>query len=251
MRSLTLTALAGVPEILRGADLPALIEAALQRSGVQPQAGDALVLAQKIVSKAEGRQVDLRTVTPSAEALRLAPITGKDARYVEVVLRESRTVLRAVPGVLVVEDVRGFVTANAGIDQSNVPGDEQVLLLPLAPQRSAERLRAALRERTGVDQAVIINDSFGRAWRNGVVGIALGVSGLPALADLRGQTDRDGRALRTTQVALADELAAAGSLVMGQAAEGTPVVHVRGLPHYGSDGSIDDLLRLADKDLFR
>jgi coenzyme F420-0:L-glutamate ligase/coenzyme F420-1:gamma-L-glutamate ligase len=168
-----------------------------------------------------------------------------------VVLDQSRAVLRAVPGVLVVEDHRGFVMANAGIDQSNVPGDDQVLCLPRDPDASAARLRTALEQQAGVPLAVLINDSFGRAWRNGVVGTALGSSGLQALGDQRGNLAREGRPLRITQVAYADELAAAASLVMGQGAEGTPVVHVRGVAALAGSGTVRELLRDPRTDLFR
>jgi coenzyme F420-0:L-glutamate ligase/coenzyme F420-1:gamma-L-glutamate ligase len=256
MPHLALTALEGLPEVEAGDDLASLILAALDRLDITLVAGDVLAVAQKVVSKSEGCLVDLAQVSPSSRALELAAITGKDPRYVQVVLDQSREVVRAVPGVLVVEDVRGFVMANAGIDQSNVPGSDRVLLLPADPDASAKRLREAIETRTGVATGVLVNDSFGRAWRNGVVGTALGVSGFEALIDLRGKPDRDGRMLRITQVALADELAAAASLLMGQGAEGTPVVHVRGMPASaavgaGATGSARDLLRARASDLFR
>ena len=256
MRNLTLTALEGMPEVAPGDDLARLVCRALAATGIVLAPGDVLAVAQKVVSKAEGCLVELASVSPTARAHDLGRITGKDPRYVQVVLDQSREVLRAVPGVRVGEDLRGFVTANAGIDQSNVPGTDRVLLLPPDADASARRLRQAIAALTGVTVGVLVNDSFGRAWRNGVVGTALGVSGFEALVDLRGQADREGRTLRISQVALADELAAAASIVMGQGAEGTPVVHVRGLPAQAAvgvaeDSSVRDLLRARAGDLFR
>ena len=229
MKSLSLHALAGLPEITEGADMPALLADALVREKLSLQAGDVLVLAQKIVSKAEGRRVSLASVTPSPRALELAAACHKDARLVQLILDESREVLRVKPGIIIVEHKLGFVMANAGIDQSNVPGgDESVLLLPQDPDASARALRKSMYEATRIAIGVLIIDSFGRAWRNGVTGTAIGVAGLPALIDMRGrQKDREGRTLRVTQVAAADELAAAASLIMGQADEGTPVVLAR------------------------
>lgn len=252
--SLTLTALAGVPLVRPGDDLAALVLAALRASGHALQPGDAIVLAQKIVSKAQGRIVELAGVEPSQRARELAARTGKDARLMQLVLDESVEVLRAVPGVVVVEHRLGFVAANAGIDQSNTNpdgGDGQALLLPLDPDGVCAALRETLRQRAGVDVAVLIIDSFGRAWRNGTIGTAIGVSGMPALLDLRGRPDLFGRRLQTTEVGLADELAAAASLVMGQAGEGRPVVLARGLPYPLAEGSARDLLRPRQMDLFR
>lgn len=252
--ALTLTALAGVPLVRPGDDLAALVLAALQASRLALQPGDAVVLAQKIVSKAQGRLVDLATVQPSPRARELAARTGKDARLMQLVLDESTEVLRAVPGVVVVEHRLGFVAANAGIDQSNTNadgGDGHALLLPLDPDATCAALRTELRERTGVDVAVLVIDSFGRAWRNGTIGTAIGASGLPALLDLRGTPDLFGRRLQTTEVGLADELAAAASLVMGQAAEGRPIVLARGLACGGAQGCARDLLRPRQMDLFR
>jgi coenzyme F420-0:L-glutamate ligase/coenzyme F420-1:gamma-L-glutamate ligase len=252
--SLTLTALAGVPLVRPGDDLAWLVMAALQASRLALQPGDAVVLAQKIVSKAQGRLVDLTAVQPTPRARELAARTGKDARLMQLVLDESTEVLRAVPGVVVVEHRLGFVAANAGIDQSNANadgGDAQALLLPLDPDGTCADLRGELRARTGVDVAVLVIDSFGRAWRNGTIGTAIGASGLPALLDLRGSPDLFGRRLQSTEVGLADELAAAASLVMGQAAEGRPIVLARGLGYEGSPGSARDLLRPRQMDLFR
>ena len=251
-RRLTLTALEGIPEVRAGNDLGALLIDALAGNGLTLAVGDVLVVAKKIVSKSEGRSVALGTVTPSARALELAAVTGKDARLVELVLSESKAVLRARKDVLIVEHRLGHVMANAGIDQSNVDAAEaSALLLPLDADASCEQLRAALRTASGVDVGVVVNDSFGRAWRHGSVGIALGVAGLPGLLDLRGRLDRFGRKLVITQIALADELAAAASLVMGQADEGLPVVLARGVPYGRREGSVRELLRPEREDLFR
>jgi coenzyme F420-0:L-glutamate ligase / coenzyme F420-1:gamma-L-glutamate ligase len=252
--TLNLTALSGLPTIAAGADLAALIAAAASRSAISFQNGDVLVVAQKIVSKAEGRRIRLADVTPSPRARALAPEVDKDPRLVELILQESREVLRARPGVIVVVHRLGFVLANAGIDASNVEsesGDEAVLLLPADPDRSAEELRRQLQARTGAALGIVINDSFGRAWRLGTVGTAIGVAGLPALIDLRGTLDRSGRALRITEIGAADELAAAASLLMGQAGEGRPVIHARGFPYPLRPGKASELLRPVQLDLFR
>jgi coenzyme F420-0:L-glutamate ligase/coenzyme F420-1:gamma-L-glutamate ligase len=252
MRSLVLHALEGIPEVRPGDDLASVIGAALDRAGIALAPGDVLVVAQKVVSKSEGRVVDLADVVPSARAIELAAVTGKDARMVELILSESAQVLRAKKEVIVVEHRLGFVMANAGIDQSNVErGVERALLLPQDPDASARRLRDALRQARGVGVGIVVNDSFGRAWRHGTVGTALGVAGMPGLVDLRGRPDRFGRKLLITQVGVADELAAAASLLMGQADEGCPVVHVRGMPYGGREGSVRELLRPAEEDLFR
>lgn len=252
MRSLVLHALEGIPEVHPGDDLASLILAALGRAGIALAPRDVLVVAQKVVSKSEGRAVDLADVVPSAQALALAAVTGKDARMIELILSESTQVLRAKKDVIVVEHRLGFVMANAGIDQSNVEsGHQRALLLPKDPEASARRLRDALRRAGAVDIGVIVNDSFGRAWRNGTVGTALGVAGMPGLVDLRGRPDRFGRKLLITQVGVADELAAAASLLMGQADEGCPAVHVRGMPYDAREGSVRELLRPAEEDLFR
>lgn len=250
---LRLIALAGVPLIAAGDDLVSISLAALAHSGEALAPGDVLVFAQKIVSKAEGRSVALASVSPSPRAWELAAVAGKDPRLVELILSESSEVLRARHGVLITVHRLGFVMANSGIDQSNVPhdGGEQALLLPLDPDGSCERLRAELRRRTGIDVAVLIIDSIGRAWRLGTVGQALGVSGLPGLLDLRGRGDLFERALRITEVGLADEVAAAASLVMGQAGEGRPIVLVRGVPYERRDGTAQELVRPESMDLFR
>lgn len=251
-QQLTISALPDIPLVGAGADLSAILVNGLQAAGIRLQTGDVLVVAQKIVSKAEGRQVLLADVTPSPEALRWAAICEKDPRLVELILQESSEVLRARPGVLVVAHRLGFVAANAGIDASNVQGvDDVVLLLPKAPDTSAAQLQAALQARFGVSVGVIINDSHGRAWRNGTVGTAIGVAGVPALLDLRGAPDLFGRPLHITQVGLADELAAAASILMGQAAERVPVVHIRGLPYSLRDSNASELYRPKALDMFR
>lgn len=254
--NLVLTALKNIPLIRHGDNLADILLAALRASQISLADGDIIVLAQKIVSKAEGRLVNLAAVTPSAEAVKLAAQAEKDARVVELILRESREVLRVRAGAIIVEHKLGFVCANAGIDHSNVAGDgnaneEFVLLLPENPDRSASQIRAALEAASGAHIGVLIIDSHGRAWRNGTVGITIGVSGLPALADLRGQSDLFGYTLRITQVGAADELAAAASLVMGQAAEGTPVVHARGFPYELRESSLEELIRPKEQDMFR
>ena len=254
MREMTLVALPGMPEAGRGADLTELLLAAVRRAGKALESSDVVVVAQKIVSKAEGRFMRLAEVIPSARALELAGITGKDPRLIELMLRESAEVLRAKPGVIVVEHKLGFVMANAGIDQSNVPGadgEEVALLLPEDPDASARRLQQGLQEACGAEISVLINDSFGRAWRNGVAGVAIGVAGIPALVDMRGRKDREGRPLRVTEIAAADELAAAASLLMGQADEGCPAVLVRGFPYARRAGSAAELVRPRAEDLFR
>lgn len=252
MRKLTLTALSGLPEIERGAPLARLLVEAVARAGMTLEQDDIVVIAQKIVSKAEGRLTRLADVVASARAVELAAKTDKDPRLVELMLRESRAVLRAKRGVLIVEHRLGLVMANAGIDQSNVPEAEgEVLLLPEDPDASARTMRDELREMRGVGVGVVINDSFGRAWRNGVAGVAIGVAGIPALVDMRGKADRHGRALRATQVAAADEIASAASLMMGQADESVPAVLARGFPYSRREGSARELIRPRAEDLFR
>jgi coenzyme F420-0:L-glutamate ligase/coenzyme F420-1:gamma-L-glutamate ligase len=254
--TLTLTPLSGIPLIRHGDHLADILVDVLPENGITLADHDILVFAQKIVSKAEGRTVNLATVTPSQHALDLARETEKDARLVELILQESRAILRTRLGTIIVEHKLGFVCANAGIDHSNVAGEgsaaeEWVLLLPAQPDHSAEVLRQAIEARTGKRVGILIIDSHGRAWRNGTVGIAIGIAGLPGLQDLRGEPDLFGFTLRITQVGVADELAAAASLVMGQAAEGTPVVHVRGFPYPLREGSLQELLRPKEQDLFR
>ena len=257
---LTLTALQGIPLIQPGDDLAGVILAALEQTGIALQDGDILVLAQKIVSKSEGRLANLAEITPSPRALELARLAEKDPRLVELILSESREVLRARPGSIIVEHRLGFICASAGIDHSNVQGpgggesgspDDWMLLLPADPDASAQALRLRLEAASGAWLGVLIIDSHGRAWRLGTVGVAIGLAGLPGLEDLRGQPDLFGYQLRITQVGVADELAAAASLLMGQAAEGTPVVHVRGFPYPLRPAALSELLRPREQDLFR
>lgn len=250
---LRLIALPGMPLVKAGDDLTGLIIEAVHRCGEMLRDGDVLVVAQKIVSKAEGRTVSLATVRPSPRAIELAKETSKDPRFVEVVLCESHEVVRYARDVLIVAHKLGFVMANAGIDQSNVAPEsaELVLLLPEDPDASCDRLRDDIKARVGVDVAVIINDSHGRAWRIGSVGVALGVAGLPAVVDLRGRVDLFDRALRITEVGFADELASAASLMMGQADEARPVVLLRGVPYPRREGRAGELARPRDRDLFR
>ena len=254
MTSLEVIALPGLPLIRAGDDLVALIAAALKRNGVALRAKDVLVVAQKIVSKAQNRVVDLATIEPSAKALALAKDVDKDPRLVEVILSESVRVVRARRGVLIVEHKLGFIMANAGVDQSNVApkdGSAHVLLLPENPDRSAEALRRGLAKATGIDVAVVINDSFGRPWRQGTVGVAIGVAGLPALVDLRGRPDLFGRKLEVSVIGFADEVAAAASLVMGQADEALPAALIRGLSWSASESRAASIVRSPNEDLFR
>jgi coenzyme F420-0:L-glutamate ligase/coenzyme F420-1:gamma-L-glutamate ligase len=249
-----LTALEGIPSVMPGDDLAVLVVEACKRLDLVLDDGDVIVLAQKIVSKTEGRSVDLRDVVPSPRARELAEVAQKDPRVVELILRESTSMLRCRPGLIIVEHRSGFVMANAGIDASNVDaadGDDRVLLLPEDADRSAAVLRDTFKSRLGRDIGVVINDSFGRAWRNGTVGTAIGVAGPPGLWDMRGLPDRNGRLLRATEVGVADELAAAASLLMGQGSEGLPAIHVRGFPLAFRPGSVRELIRNRDIDLFR
>lgn len=262
---LTLTALPNIPLIKPGNDLVALVLNSLAETNLKLQDEDVLVFAQKIISKAEGRLVRLAEVVPSARALELARPLQKDPRHVEVILRETKEIVRMRAGVIVVEHRLGFVCANAGVDRSNVapsgsgsetaaPGEsaeDYLLMLPEDPDRSCVDLREKLYQATGARVGVIINDSHGRAWRNGTVGVALGAAGIPALLDLRGTPDLFDYPLQVTQVGLADELAAGASLLMGQAAEGRPVIHVRGVPYPLREGNAQELIRPKEMDMFR
>ncbi len=248
---LTIEALPGMPRVNEGADIVSLIGQAMERCGHRPADGDVFVIAQKIVSKAEGRTVNLADVSPSEEALSLARETDKDPRLVELILSESDEVVRHREGVLVVAHRLGLVLANAGIDRSNVEGEDVVLLLPEDPDASAAQIRGGLEARYSVRLGVVISDSLGRAWRNGTVGFAIGASGVETLQDLLGRPDFFGRPLEATVVGHGDELAAAASIVMGQADEGAPVVLISGLQPSASGQSAADLLRPKDEDLFR
>lgn len=261
-RPLILTPLPGIPLVHAGDSLAAIILEALSRAAITLEDGDILVLAQKIVSKSEGRLVNLNTYLPSPEALRLAQETEKDPRLVEAILQESACVLRSRPGTIIVEHRLGFVCASAGVDHSNASLDpaldhrtaaeeDWLLLLPENPDLSASHLQAALEADSGKRLGVLIIDSHGRAWRLGTVGVAIGLAGLPGLVDLRGLPDLFGYELKITLVGAADELAAAASLVMGQAAEGTPVVHVRGFPYPLRAGALPELIRPRAMDMFR
>lgn len=252
--TVTLSALPGLPPVEAGDDLPAMLVRSLLAADTDPRDRDVLVIAQKIVSKAEGRLVDLATVVPSARASELAAVSGKDPRLVELILSESGTILRNVPGIMIVVHRLGLVMANAGIDQSNIrhpEGRELALLLPEDPDGSALRFKQALDERFGVGIGVVIADSFGRAWRHGVTGVAIGAAGLPSLVVRTGEADLFGRELRGTEIGFADEIAAAASLVMGQADEGLPAVLVRGLAWDRDAMPAAALIRPKERDLFR
>jgi coenzyme F420-0:L-glutamate ligase / coenzyme F420-1:gamma-L-glutamate ligase len=254
MISLEVIALKGLPLIKAGDDLVELIASSLKQNGVEPRAQDVLVVAQKIVSKAEGRMIDLATIKPSPQAIALAADVDKDPRLVEVILSESVRVVRARRNVLIVEHRLGFIMANAGVDQSNVgpaDGAQRALLLPENPDRSAAALRIGLTALTGIHLAVVINDSFGRAWRQGTAGVAIGVAGLPGLVDLRERPDLFGRKLEVSVIGFADEIAAAASLVMGQADEAAPVVLIRGLRWSTPESTAASIVRSPNEDLFR
>jgi coenzyme F420-0:L-glutamate ligase/coenzyme F420-1:gamma-L-glutamate ligase len=254
-RALSFLPIPGLPEVLPGADLVELFDAAVRKdSALWLRPGDVLIIAQKIVSKAEDRYVELARVQPSATACTLAERCRKDPRLVELVLRESKEVLRVAPHVLIVRHRLGFVVANAAIDQSNLPGSkERALLLPIDPDASAAHLRKRFATRFGVQLAVLICDSFGRPWRLGVCGVCIGCAGLQPLVDLRGTRDRSGRAMQVTQLAVADQLCASASLVCGEAAEGRPMLIVRGVPaaYLNEGGTARDLVRPLAQDLFR
>jgi coenzyme F420-0:L-glutamate ligase / coenzyme F420-1:gamma-L-glutamate ligase len=247
MKGLEVLPVEGIPEIRPGDALPELVARA---AGGNLRAGDVLVVTHKIVSKAEGRLLDLRAVEPSALAMCFAGRYGRDPRQVEVVLRESRRIVRMDRGLIIAETKHGFVCANAGVDASNVPGDDVVCLLPADPDASAARLRDALAHRTGSDLAVIVSDSFGRPWREGITNIAIGVSGMSPVADYRGQIDPHGYPLEASVLAVADELAAAAELVMGKT-EGIPVAIIRNYPYKVTRGTAKDLLMGPDRDMFR
>lgn len=242
----------GIGEIGPGADLATALIRALEQQLLALRSGDVMVVSQKIVSKSEGRLLDLASVQPGDRASELAQVVGKDPRLVEAILAESVAIVRATDRVLITRHRTGHVMANAGIDRSNLGREDEdlVLLLPLDPDVSADRLRAVLEQRFAVEIGVIVSDSFGRPWRQGVVNVAIGCSGAPALVDLRGVADRDGRPLEATLVGLADLLASAAGLAMGEAADGIPAVLVRGLHLAGHSRAAKDLVRPLDEDLF-
>ncbi|MEA4812126.1 MAG: coenzyme F420-0:L-glutamate ligase [Anaerolineaceae bacterium] len=255
-RELKLSALRGIPQIKEGDDLAVLIWEALKENAKKLKDGDILVLAQKIVSKAEGRLVNMRNVRASKEASELAEFLGKRPELVEMILQESNEVLRTRPGTIIVEHKNGFVCANAGIDHSNVKGpwgnnEDWILLLPEDSDRSAQKIREGLEDLSGKKIGVMIIDSYGRAWRNGIVGACIGLAGLPALVDMRGKADMYQYQMRVTVIAAADELAAAASLMMGQTNEATPVVLVRGFPYALRESSAAELVRDKKSDMFR
>ena len=251
---IVLTALSDIPSVGPGDDITTIVVTALESTSIVLEPGDVIVITHKIVSKAEDRYVDLDEIIPSEYAQRLADEFEKDPRLIEVILSESTEVVRKSRGILVAEHRLGFVVANAGVDSSNIDhieGNSRVVLLPTDPDKSCSEIQNRIQTDTGVCVGIIINDSHGRAWRNGTVGLALGSSGIPALLDLRGRPDIFGVDLKTTQVGLADEIAAAASLLMGQGNEMRPVVHVRGVPYPLSEGKASDLLRSKQEDLFR
>ena len=259
-QNLSITALPGIPLIEAGDDLIKIIKDGLERCSLVLKRGDILILAQKIISKSEDRHVTLDTVFPSQAAAELAKEVEKDPRLVELILSESKCVIRKRTGVLIVEHNLGIVMANAGIDSSNIRPLEddktgnlrqRVLLLPKNPDASCAILREAFKKISGADIAVIINDSVGRAWRNGTVGIAIGTAGIDALLNMNGHPDLFDRPLKATQIGLADELAAAASVLMGAANEGYPIVHIRGYVGRQGQGSASDLIRAQEQDLFR
>ncbi len=254
MVSISLTAVPHIPHMQPGDNVAEVILQALQTAALHLQNGDVIVIAQKIVSKAEGRFVNLADVVPSRRAQEVAEQTAKDPRVVELILQESDEISRMRPGALIVRHRLGFTSANAGIDRSNVAqsgGAETVLLLPVAPDSSAQAIQEAIQGQTGMRVGVVVSDTHGRPFRQGNVGVAIGVAGLPALWDRRGEFDLYGYELQHTTVAVADEIAAAAGLLMGQANEGMPVVIVRGLQLPDSEGKAQDIVRPKEMDLYR
>jgi coenzyme F420-0:L-glutamate ligase / coenzyme F420-1:gamma-L-glutamate ligase len=250
LTELRIIGLPGIPIVTPGMDLAALIYQAATAAPLPLQAGDILVVTQKVVSKAEGHLIVLRDITPSPLAKSFAQQWGKDPRHVEVVLQQSRRIVKMDRGVLITETHHGFICANAGVDQSNIEGEEVVAVLPTDPDASARAIRQALRERLGFDVAVIISDTFGRPWRYGIVNVAIGLSGIEAIKDYTGQLDAQGYELRVTALAIADELAAAAELVMNKL-DNVPVAVIRGYDYPRGEGSLTQLIRAAERDLFR
>ena len=253
-RSISLHALSGIPLAVPGDDVGKIIAESLDIDRLELADGDVIVIAQKIISKAEGRYKNLADVVPSDKALDVAKTVDKDPRLVELILQESVDIVRQAKGVLIVENRLGIVHANAGIDRSNIPAEtdgENVLLLPVDPDASAKSLQQFMANTRGVNVGVVINDSTGRAWRNGTTGIAIGVAGIPAMVDMRGTPDLFQRPMETTEIGFADELASAASLLMGQADEGSPVVIVKGLQPNPDDRGVKPLIRPRERDLFR
>lgn len=255
-KSMVYTAIPDFPMVESGDDLAVMIVSLCKKNSISINNGDIFVLAQKVVSKAEGRLVNFSSITPSIQALELERITKKDPRFIELVLSQSKKVIRAKFNTLIVEHKKGFICANAGIDHSNLSdqgelAEDWVLLLPEDSDQSANVIRAEVERLTNKQVGVLIIDSHGRPWRNGTVGVTIGVSGLPALVDLRGQEDLAGFKLKVTTVGVSDELAAGASLLMGQAAEKTPVIHVRGFPYAQREAVMSELIRPEEEDLFR
>ena len=253
MEQLTLTALPDIDEIVPNDDIGMVACRALTAANIEPQAGDILAIAQKIVSKAEKRFVSLSTIEPSDRAIEVADQTNKDPRLVELILQQATEISRMRKGVLITRHKLGFVSANSAIDRSNVPQNDaadRVLLLPENPDRSAKQIRNTILQTTGVEIGVVITDTHGRPHRLGAIGVAIGIAGLQAVADRRGEYDRYGYELKASQLAVADEIAAAASLLMGAAAESNPIIHIRGLKLTGS-GQASDLYRPPHLDLYR
>jgi len=250
LTELRVIGLPGIPIITPGANLPALIHQAATAAPLPLQAGDIVVVTQKVVSKAEGHLIALKDITPSPFAEQYARQWGKDPRHVEVVLQQSRRIVKMERGVFITETHHGFICANAGVDQSNIEGAEVVAVLPPDPDASARAIRQGLRELLGFDVAIIISDTFGRPWRDGLVNIAIGLSGLQAVKDYNGQLDAQGYELRVTALAIADELAAAAELVMNKL-DNVPVAVVRGYAYPRGEGSLAQLIRAPERDLFR
>jgi coenzyme F420-0:L-glutamate ligase / coenzyme F420-1:gamma-L-glutamate ligase len=255
-KTLIFTTIEDFPRVKKDDDLVEILINLLNRKQIEVKDGDIFVFAQKVISKAEGRLVNFSEIQPSETALELGKITQKDPRFIQLVLNESRKVIRAKHNTLIVEHKRGFICANAGIDHSNIGdhselSDEWALLLPEDPDRSAQIIQKSLQDHFQKQLGVLIIDSHGRAWRNGTVGVCIGIAGLPGLVDLRGQQDLVGFKLKVTTVGAADELAAGASLLMGQAAEGTPVILARGFPYALRDSKLDELIRPEEEDLFR
>lgn len=249
MSAVSIYPVAGLPEIVKGASLPDLIGDALARLGMSLEAGDVVVITQKVVSKAEGRVVSLDRVHPSVRATEIGQRIGFDPRHVEVILSESVRIVREAPRVLITETRHGFICANSGVDRSNTGGKEMVVLLPEHPDESARRLRTGLQELSGVEVGIVISDSFGRPWREGQVNVAIGAAGVMAMRDYRGQEDPGGYELQGTELAIVDELASAAELVMGKL-DRVPVALIRGASAAG-DGRVQTLLRDPATDLFR
>jgi len=252
--TIRLFALPDFPEVQNGDDISLFLLDSLEKAGIALQAGDLIAIAHKVISKAEGRMVNLDEVEPSLKAQEVAATTDKDPRLVELILTESQEISRMRKGALIVRHRLGFTSANAGIDRSNVSQDtsgEWVVLLPVDPDASAARISQEILDRAGVSVGIVIVDSHGRPFRLGTVGVAIGVHGIPALWDRRGESDRYGYVLKHTEVGTADEIAAASSLLMGQAAEGQPAVLIRGLELPPIPGKASDLIRSRDMDLYR